>query len=190
MAKNLFLALWPGAGQRLALSQLQYQLPPQAGRRSTHPEDIHLTLVFLGPATLEQRQCVEAAAGRVRGLPFELILDRLGSFPRARVLWCGTEFAPPALSDLVLALRAELAGCGFALDNRPYRPHATLARKAPTLEARTLEIPIRWRVDSFVLACGQEGPPPRYRLLRRWYLGGSCRIDPWRHDDANPLCDT
>jgi hypothetical protein len=80
----------------------------------------------------------------------------------------------PPLADLVLALRSELAGCGFALDNRPYRPHATLARKAPALEAYTLDPPIRWPVDSFVLAYGQEGPPPRYRILRRWSLDGSC----------------
>ncbi len=175
MAERLFLALWPGAAQRLALARVQGALPLRAGR-PTHPEDIHLTLVFLGPASPEQRQCAEIAAGRVRGCPFELTLDRVGSFPRARVLWCGADAAPPALAALVLALRSELAGCGFALDDRPYRPHATLARKAPALEARTLDPPIRWPVDSFVLACGQEGPPPRYRILRRWSLDGTCGI--------------
>ncbi len=172
MTERLFLALWPGVAQRLALARVQGALPPRAGR-PTHPEDIHLTLVFLGPASPEQRQCAEAAAGRVRGQPFELTLDRMGSFPRARVLWCGADTASPALAGLVLALRAGLAGCGFALDERPYRPHATLARKASALEARTLDPPIRWPVDSFVLACGQEGPPPRYRILRRWSLDGS-----------------
>ena len=171
MTERLFLALWPGVAQRLALARVQGALPPRAGR-PTHPEDIHLTLVFLGPASPEQRQCAEAAAGRVRGQPFELTLDRMGSFPWARVLWCGADTAPPALAGLVL--RAGLAGCGFALDERPYRPHATLARKASALEARTLDPPIRWPVDSFVLACGQEGPPPRYRILRRWSLDGSC----------------
>ena len=173
MAERLFLALWPRAAPRLALAQVQAALPPRAGR-ATHPEDIHLTLVFLGPAGLEQRRCVEAAAGRARCHPFELVLDRVGAFPRARVLWCGADTAPPPLADLVLALRSELAGCGFALDNRPYCPHATLARKAPALEAYTLDPPIRWPVDSFVLAYGQEGPPPRYRILRRWSLDGSC----------------
>ncbi len=173
MAKRLFLAIWPGAAKRLALSQVQDTLLARAGR-PTHPEDIHLTLVFLGLASPEQRQCAEEAAGRVRGLPFDLTLDRLGSFPRARVLWCGADTAPPPLANLVLALRAELAGCGFALDDRPYRPHATLARKAPALEGRTLETPIRWPVDSFVLAYGQEGSPPRYRILRCWNLDGTC----------------
>ena len=86
----------------------------------------------------------------------------------------GAAVAPPPLADLVLALRSELAGCGFALDDRPYRPHATLARKATALEGRTLDPPIHWPVEAFVLACGQEGPPPRYRILRRWSLDGSC----------------
>ncbi len=173
MSKRLFLAIWPGPAQRLALSRVQDTLPARVGR-PIHPEDIHLTLVFLGLASPEQRQCAEDAAGRVRGLPFEFTLDRLGSFPRARVLWCGADTPSPPLADLVLALRAELAGCGFAPDDRPYRPHATLAHKAPALEGRTLETPIRWPVDSFVLASGQEGPPPRYRILRRWNLDGTC----------------
>jgi RNA 2',3'-cyclic 3'-phosphodiesterase len=177
MAKNLFLAIWPGAMERLALSRLRDTLSLQAGH-PTHPEDIHLSLVFLGLASPDQRRCAEAATGRVRNPCFELSLDRLGSFPRARVQWCGADIAPPALTDLVTALRAELAGCGFLLDNRPYRPHATLARKAPAVAGRILEIPIRWTVDSFVLASGQEGPPPRYRILRRWFLDGSPRIEP------------
>ncbi|MBP8285117.1 MAG: RNA 2',3'-cyclic phosphodiesterase [Chromatiaceae bacterium] len=175
MTERLFLALWPGAAQRLALARVQGVLPLRIGR-PTHPEDIHLTLVFLGPADPEQRHCAEMAAGRVRGGPFELTLDRVGSFPRARVLWCGADTASPPLAALVLALRSELASCGFVLDDRPYRPHATLARKAPALEARTLDPPIRWPVASFVLACGQEGPPPRYRILRRWSLDGTCAI--------------
>jgi len=86
MAERLFFALWPGEAQCQALAQVQRQLPVPFGR-PTHPLDIHLTLVFLGPATPEQRQCAEAAAGRVQNPSFEVILDRVGSFPRARVLW-------------------------------------------------------------------------------------------------------
>lgn len=169
MAERLFFALWPGEAQCLALAQVQRQLPLPLGR-PTHPLDIHLTLVFLGPAKPDQRQCAEAAAGRVQSPSFEVTLDRVGSFPRARVLWCGAEQAPAPLTSLVHSLQSELAGCGFAIDRRPYQPHATLARKAPPLALRLLDQPIHWPVDNFVLAAGQEGPPPRYRIFRRWNL--------------------
>lgn len=167
--ERLFFALWPGTTQCGALSRIQSELSGPTGR-PVHPLDIHLTLVFLGPATPEQRGCAEAAAGRLRIAPFDLVLDQTGSFPRARVLWCGISVCPSPLAELVTALRGELAGCGFVLDQRPYRAHATLARKSPPREARLLDPPIPWPVDGFVLAYGQEGPPPRYRILRRWNL--------------------
>lgn len=170
MAERLFFALWPGEDQRRALAAVQRKLDLPRGRLA-HPEDIHLTLVFLGPASADQRQCAEAAAGRVKRAPFELNLDRLGSFPRARVIWCGTEAVAPSLAALVEDLRLELGGCGFQLDQRPFKAHATLVRKAPPLPSRPLEPPIPWPVAEFVLAFGQEGPPPRYRILRRWPLG-------------------
>ena len=200
MAERLFFALWPAEAQRLALARVLAGLPGpmspgcrpavdvahgdaiaagetqthlaglQVRGRLTHPEDIHLTLVFLGAISAEQRRCAEAAAGRVLAPAFELSLDRVGSFPRARVVWCGTDRAPAPLDQLVKSLRVELRDCGVPLDSRPYAPHATLARNVPPLAARPLDRPIHWPVEAFVLAHGQEGPPPRYRILRRWPL--------------------
>ncbi len=200
MTERLFFALWPAEAQRLALARVQAGLtgsmnpagrpavdaanrdaiaagqiqPHPAGPnfhgRLTHPEDIPLTLVFLGAISAEQRRRAEAAAGRVRSPVFELTLDRVGSFPRARVVWCGTDRAPAPLDHLVTSLRDELRDCGVPLDSRPFAPHATLARNARPLTARPLDRPIHWPVEAFVLAYGREGPPPRYRILRCWPL--------------------
>lgn len=171
--ERLFFALWPDEGTRSALARVQRDLAPPNGRR-VHPEDIHLTVVFLGPATPEQRDCAERTAAKVAArdgsVPFELMLERIGSFPRARVFWCGAPVCPPPLLELVVCLNRELRDCGFVPERRPYRPHVTLMRKARPVPAQDLRQPIRWRVGELVLVTG-TGAVPRYRVLRRWALG-------------------
>ena len=169
MTERLFFALWPGAEQRAALAQVQGDLVRRDARK-THPDDLHITLVFLGDVAPEGRACAEAAGERVGGRAFELALDRIGCYPRARVLWCGPSAPPSALLELVGALERELRGCGFSPERRPYAPHTTLARKARPLAARPLVAPISWLVAEFVLVIAGDGPPPRYRVLRRWPL--------------------
>lgn len=169
MSERLFFALWPGDEQRRSLARVQRELSAQRGRQ-VHSQDIHITLVFLGEASAAQRACTELAAGAVGVAPFDLTLDRIGCFPRARVLWCGAGVCPRPLDELVAALKRELAACGFSPECRPYRPHATLVRKAVPLGSRPLVRPIYWHARDFVLACGQGGAPPRYRILRRWPL--------------------
>jgi 2'-5' RNA ligase len=173
-AERLFFALWPDDETRGRLARVQRKLAPPHGRR-VHPADVHLTVVFLGPATPGQRNCAEQVAAEVvareASVPFELTLDRVGSFPRARVFWCGASVCPAPLLELVLALSRGLADCGFAPERRPYRPHVTLARKARPVVAQELLQPIRWAVDGLVLVTGTGGVP-RYRVLRRWELGG------------------
>lgn len=173
MSERLFFALWPGGAQRRALTRVQRELTPHRGPhrgRETHALDIHLTLIFLGRISPQQRTCAEQVAERVRGHPFEVTLERIGYFPRSRVCWCGTDVCPQPLERLVGALNGALEACGFVPERRPYRPHVTLMRKAAPFESRALACPIRWPVVDFVLAYGQDGPAPRYRILRRWSL--------------------
>jgi 2'-5' RNA ligase len=171
-SERLFFALWPADAQRRALTRVLRELPAHRGRES-HPLDIHITLAFLGRVSNEQRYCVQQAAERARGVPFELVLDRIGCFPGARVLWCGADACPALLLDLVSSLTAGLEHCGFPPERRTYRPHATLVRNAVPTASMILERPVRWPVKGFVLAAGQGGPPPRYHILRRWSFSSS-----------------
>jgi 2'-5' RNA ligase len=129
-------------------------------------------LEFLGGVSEQQRQCAEAVAGQIQGTPFELTLDQLGMFPRAGVVWLGTNTTPEILTQLVEDLRAGLAGCGLTLDPRPYTPHLTLMRKA----SRKIELPeqiqpVCWRVEQFVLVESVTHPGGAvYQVLRSWDL--------------------
>jgi len=190
VTERLFFALWPGARQRAALWEVVRRLPLHQGR-ATHPDDFHLTLVFLGDLDAPARACAEAAAGRVRATGFTLILDHLGAFARARVLWCGASRRPPLLLELVQALAAGLTACGFRPERRPFAPHVTLARKArapadwtrvrgTALGAQSpspaealgprLDRPVEWPVAEFVLVVSLPGERPRYRVESRWPL--------------------
>ena len=169
MAERLFFALWPETAQCRALTRIQSALAGGGGR-CLSPQDLHLTLVFLGALEATARACAERAAEQVRGSPFDLALHRIGCFPRARVRWCGVDPCPPPLARLVADLENRLAACGLASEPRPYRPHLTLVRRAPPLETRFLARPISWPVTEFVLASRQERAPPWYRILRRWPL--------------------
>ncbi len=63
--------------------------------------------------------------------PFPLEIRGLGRFQRdgGDLYWAGIEPSLP-LQNLYLELKNALAGKGIAVEDRPYRPHLTLARQA------------------------------------------------------------
>lgn len=96
------------------------------------PESLHVTLKFLGdvePAReAELRAILDAAVDGAK--PFSMGIGEFGAFPttkRPRVVWVGCE-GVPALELLQHRLEHELAGVGFPLEGRPFRPHITLGR--------------------------------------------------------------
>ena len=169
MTERLFFALWPDAAVRRGLLKICADLPRHHGREP-QPEDLHLTLAFLGEIDVERRRCAEGTADRVRAEAFRLRLDRVGYWARPRILWCGASECPASLLDLLAGLNQGLLGCGFAPERRPFVPHLTLARKAPRLEAFELDSPLDWPVADFVLVSSRLGERPSYQVLRRWPL--------------------
>ncbi len=170
--RKLFFALWPDDSVREGLLGFSRALPAHGGR-PPHPEDLHITLVFLGLVTPEQYPCVIHAADAVKAAPFSLAIDRVGYWQRPRILWCGPGKTPEDLTRLVLKLQQGLKACGFQPEKRAYSPHVTLARKARPVAGFSLERPLEWRPREFALVLSQDrGAPPRYRVLQRWPLDG------------------
>lgn len=92
----------------------------------------HVTLCFLGATPPEQVEPVAGVARAVAaaGSPVPLHLAGLGAFPserRARVLWVGLVGAEP-LGAVAAALAEGYAALGLPREERPWRPHLTLAR--------------------------------------------------------------
>jgi 2'-5' RNA ligase len=168
--QRLFFALWPDGAVREALADLLKDESPRAGRRV--PEtNLHLTLAFVGNVTAAQRACMEAAAGTVAAAPFTLSLDRLGFWPRPRIVWAGATTTPDALRDLVARLNTALDACGYQPEQRPYQAHVTLSRKAQAPPRRREIPPVVWPAETFCLVESvSEEHGSVYRVLAHWPL--------------------
>ncbi|MFN2465621.1 MAG: RNA 2',3'-cyclic phosphodiesterase [Candidatus Dormibacteria bacterium] len=96
------------------------------------PENLHLTLAFLGeldPVGASHATEALAATARLHG-PWDVEWGEAGAFPslaRPRVLWLGiVDDGPTAVVGK--GLRHELAARDLPVDDRPLRPHLTVAR--------------------------------------------------------------
>jgi RNA 2',3'-cyclic 3'-phosphodiesterase len=168
-SKRIFFALWPDAGVRGRLEELLSMLPEGAGRPHV-PEDLHLTLVFVGQANARYCECLRMAATRIEFEPFGFELARFGYFAKAKVVSAEPASAQPGLQDLARNLRHVLRGCGCKPERREYNPHVTLMRKSPPLPRLEPFEPIVWNVDRFCLVESRERDENgrRYRVLEEF----------------------
>lgn len=100
--------------------------------RWVEPDQLHLTLKFLGEVRPERSVRVKEAVARVaeKTRPFEMALRGAGAFPtmrRPRVVWMGVE-ASAELRCLKHDLEWELAPLGYDREVRAFHPHITLGR--------------------------------------------------------------
>ncbi|QJR13081.1 RNA 2',3'-cyclic phosphodiesterase [Usitatibacter rugosus] len=164
MARHFF-ALWPDAAAAAALAALARELAEQSGGKPVPREKIHLTLAFLGEIDPEAVERARGVAGAIRATAFEVRLDRTGSFRGARVGWAGCESPAPGLIDLAAQLGQALKDAGFVLEERPFAPHVTLARRIRSAVARTPIAPIPWRASALALVRSEAG---RYETIGSW----------------------
>jgi len=116
------------------------------------PENLHLTLAFLGECTKQQADDVITAMDDIHLSPFSLTIDRIGRFRRDEgdIWWAGVQTSPPLL-DLQNNIASKLELIGFSLDNRKYSPHITLGRKVATTAPPNRIIPFGETVTTFEL---------------------------------------
>jgi RNA 2',3'-cyclic 3'-phosphodiesterase len=190
-ARRLFVALEPPEPVRRRLAALADELRRAAGRaaddvRWVRPDDVHLTLQFLGAVPEERVVAVEAALREAAAgaRPLALALHGVGGFPNARrprVLWAGIEGDVAPLAALVAELGARLAKLGYPPKDRPFSPHLTLGRAcdgrgaaglAGALAGAGRAEPAPWRATELVLVESHLSPKgPRYEAVARAPLG-------------------
>ena len=128
---RLFTALDPSPEVHDQLTRLLERLRPSAGVRWAKPENLHLTVKFIGEWPEERLPALRQALGGVAlPPPFEVRIAKLGFFPNSRaprVFWAGIH-SSPALKELAAGIDNAVTPLGIALETRPYSPHLTLAR--------------------------------------------------------------
>ncbi|MEV6553015.1 RNA 2',3'-cyclic phosphodiesterase [Streptomyces sp. NPDC051597] len=146
-------------------------------------EDWHITLAFLGElpvATVPLLQpplAALAAASRRLGLAL-----RGGGHFDERVLWSGIEGDVEGLRLLTKEVRDVIRSCGVAFEDRPLRPHLTLARARRDDTSSVVELAASlagftgrtWEAERLHLVASNvgRGPGPiHYRDIAAWRFG-------------------
>ena len=124
---RLFVALTLPEDVRQRLSGLANGLP---GARWVKPENLHLTLRFLGEVDNLAATDFDDALAKIHGSGFDLSLKGIGHFGEGRKLravWVGVD-ANPDLMRLQEKIEQALIRVGLPPEPRKFKPHITLAR--------------------------------------------------------------
>ena len=169
--------------------QLQEQLKQQAqlsAVRWTSPEQMHLTLRFLGHLPDTDLSAVQEALHQAthKNPPLHLAVVGLGCFPsprRPRVFWAGIDAEGDALFQLQRSVLEHTRSWG-KLDDRPFHAHITLARIteirppaarrfADLVDKHRQDSAGRWTVQSVELMRSDLSPRgARYHQVRSFPL--------------------
>ena len=117
------------------IEALQGKFEDIGGLDFVAPENVHLTLFFLGDVE-ESRlgaitDAIEEGVSESGVLPFRAAFDGLGVFlsrEYIRVLWVGVSEGSEELTRLQERIEGRLTDLGFEPDDHEFTPHATIAR--------------------------------------------------------------
>ena len=158
-AKRLFVAIDIPDAIAKTLCDLDPNLP---GVRWLPPEQMHLTLSFLGDVLEDAETRLRENLNAIRFSAFFLPLAGIGAFPTKgspKIIWIGVGAGHPHLFQLHKRVQDAALAAALEPDLRPWHSHITLARcrdvsresVSPFLKANVdLDVGM-FRVESFAL---------------------------------------
>ncbi|GFN31265.1 RNA 2',3'-cyclic phosphodiesterase [Paenibacillus xylaniclasticus] len=180
--QRLFIALPVPAPYKTSIAAMMAKLrEAMPFRRWVHPDDLHVTVQFLGEAVSRQIPSIEQAIRKaVAGTPpFDIAVRGLGSFGKPgwpSVLWGGIEADAERLQALYRTVVQAMQPLGFEPEARPYKPHLTLARNydgaAPIASQLLTDLPFpdagetwQWKAESVTLYRSRPSSQPMYEAV-------------------------
>ncbi len=167
---RLFFALWPDDETRKKLYQVARQFKND-NIRLVKPSNLHMTLEFLGEITDADKQGLIDKASEIHCEPFSIDLTRVGWWKQPQILYVGTTQVPGQLLKLVKSIRQCVKQQGLKPDNREYKPHVTIVRKAKSIIVPKETFHINWHANSFSLIVSKSSDDGvEYTPLQQWPL--------------------
>lgn len=126
--KRLFVAIDLPDAIRELLVRLNPHLP---GVRWLEPEQMHLTVSFLGNVDEKTEEDFRARLSAIRFVSFFMPVSGVGTFPAKsapRVIWAGVGNGHPQLFHVYKRVQEAALGSGLEPELRAWHPHITLAR--------------------------------------------------------------
>ena len=153
---RLFVALEIPPAVRQHLAGLIHELrgadaaKSRSGPRWVRPENLHVTLKFIGHVDPAKLGPIREALSQVHSeSPVEIEFRGLGFFPnerRPRVLWVGTK-SSPNLVPLANEIDRRLEPLRVPRETREFTPHLTLARFDPPGITEKLRAAVQANLD-------------------------------------------
>ena len=166
--RRIFFALWPDDRQRDRLRDHISPLAKLVEGQTVYRGDWHVTTAFIGGFPEARLPELQARAAQIAVEPFRLRFDRVEFWPRPKVASLVAAIVPPALQSLVDAQNSLLSDLGITVEDRAYRPHITVVRRARPFETQRLAQPaeIEWTGFELVESISQPGGAT-YRPLKQ-----------------------
>ena len=127
-----------------SLSRLQEELKAsQADVKWVKPENIHLTLKFLGEIDdkkLEKITKIIFDIAKEKN-KFQIRISSLGTFPKIdfpRVIWVGVDIGDKETKGIAEELEEKIAKIGIPKEDRPFSSHITIGRTRSSLNRENL----------------------------------------------------
>lgn len=146
-----------------------------------HPDDLHITLKFLGAVENEKLYALMESMKRIERLSaFSLMTGTLGTFgnpKKPRVLWVDVE-QKRELFRLQQFVEEIALDIGFQQEKRSYSPHITLAKKWHGSMQNLSELKQGYTdrqtlsVNQIVLYQIHPGKNPKYAVTAIYHLSG------------------
>ncbi|MFG1776532.1 RNA 2',3'-cyclic phosphodiesterase [Micromonospora sp. NPDC049051] len=189
---RLFVALYPPPevvahlGAQVARLRVGAAAAAGINVRLADPADAHITLAFLGDVEADRLVAVESALGLAgersrdgRHAAPRLRLAGGGRFgqDRSTVLWVDLRGEVEPVLMLARLIRSRLRQAGLPYDEKPFRPHLTIARPGDRVSPLDVAADVaaldsykgpQWSAAEMVLMRSHPGPRPTYERLAAW----------------------
>lgn len=167
--ERLFVAFWPHTELRERIEEVAAASVKKARARPVPPDNLHITLVFVGNWPVHAREQIELVVDALDIPDEELALDRIEHWRRAKVIALAGDELPESVAGYQRALSSGMAALGWTPETRPWRPHVTVGRKAERGVRKALDEPVRWPCGRVALVRSENrGNGSVYHPLRIW----------------------